>query len=57
MEIDRLNKIEREEYLMCFNKMYKSRILPLVFIKDDLVASGYQSHKDLQKYFSERTFI
>ena len=34
MEIDRLNKEDREEYLLCFNKLYKTRHLPMIFMGD-----------------------
>ena len=54
MEIDRLNTTEREEYLMCFNKMFNTRILPLVFVKDKLVANGYHSDQDLKTYFNKK---
>ena len=57
MEIDRLNTTEREEYLMCFNKMFKTRVLPLIFIKDQLIASGFQSDKELQTFLNQDKFI
>ena len=47
MEIDRLNKEDREEYLLCFNKMYKTRHLPMIFVGDKMVANGYSSYRDL----------
>ena len=46
-EIDRLNKEDREEYLLCFNKMYKTRHLPMIFVGDKMVANGYSSYRDL----------
>ena len=52
MEIDRLNKEDREEYLLCFNKMYKTRHLPMIFVGDKMVANGYSSHRDLNSYLA-----
>ena len=48
LEVDRLNKDEREEYLVCFDELYQSRKLPLIFIDDTLVASN---SNELLKHF------
>jgi len=33
-EIDRLRSEDRNDYLNCFNEMYKTRQLPMIFLKD-----------------------
>ena len=33
-EIDRLHKDHRTEYLNCFQEMYESKKLPMIFLKD-----------------------
>ena len=53
MEIDRLNGDIREEYLLCFNHLYGTRSLPLIFMNDKLVAQGYDSLKQFGKYYDE----
>ena len=47
MEIDRLNIDDREDYLMCFNKLFGTRQLPLVFQKEKLIGSGYDTVRQI----------
>ena len=53
-EIDRLNAIDREEYLLCFNKMYSTRLLPLIFVKNRFVGGGFEALDSLERHFKEK---
>ena len=52
-ELDRLGKADREEYLICFNKMYSTRLLPFIFIKDQLIGSGFEATGTLENYLKK----
>lgn len=41
-EIDRLRSEDRNDYLNCFNEMYKTRQLPMIFLKDQYIGD-YQA--------------
>ena len=43
MEVDRLNSDHREEYLKCFSHMYGTRLLPLIFMNNKLISSGFDT--------------
>ena len=45
-EIDRIKQDQRLEYLNCFHKMFKTRELPMVFLKDQFIGnlSAVQKH-------------
>ena len=47
-EVDRLGKADREEYLICFNKLYSTRLLPFIFLKDELIGSGFEAASSLE---------
>ena len=51
MEVDRLNRGDREDYLMCFNKLYGTRKLPLVFSDEKLIGSGFDVIEKINEYF------
>jgi len=52
-ELDRLGKADREEYLICFNKMYSTRLLPFIFIKDQLIGSGFEATGTLENHLKK----
>ena len=46
-EIDRLRKEDRNDYLNCFHDIYKTKELPMIFIKDQFVGNLKQLHAHL----------
>ena len=52
-EIDRLSPEDRLEYLNCFNEMYSTRSLPIIFIKDNFVGN----YQGLQGHFAATTML
>ena len=48
-EIDRLHKDHRVEYLNCFQDMFKTKKLPMIFLKDQFIGdySALRSHSAL----------
>lgn len=38
-EIDRMKKDQRSEYLNCFQEMYGSKNLPMIFLKDTYIGN------------------
>ena len=47
-EIDRLQKDSRQEYLNCFQEMFSTKELPMIFMKDKFIGN----YQDLQSHFS-----
>ena len=51
-EIDRMRKEDRGEYLNCFNDMFGTKQLPVIFLKDTFVGNFQQ----LQRFDCEQVF-
>lgn len=52
-EIDRLQSVQRLEYLNCFKQMYNAQELPMVFLRDKFVG-GF---KGVQEHFAKQDEI
>ena len=50
-EIDRLRSEDRNDYLNCFQELYDTRQLPLIFLGDKYIGnfSHFQAHFDATK--------